>query len=136
MMVGFDEHAGVRLHELRMQARTLYEVGRWYDSVVAYVVAADFADAVGIRVDGNLLRMQARRLLVLAWASERWSGLSLEDVTPARRRGDPLGVRPVSRFWIQGSWLDRTRRAEPRKAVYVRIDRNDNVHRIGRISDD
>lgn len=89
------------LHELRTRARRLVDEGRLDEAMRGYVVAADHADAIGVRVEGEQLRARARQVVVYVWARARGLDVSFDDVTPVYVPANGLPIGPTRRFIVR-----------------------------------
>lgn len=91
---------------LRRAAVEHAERGQYDEAIRGYLIAADQADALGMRIEGLMLRTNARKVLVLAWARTRWSSTTLDDVVAVHSPSDRLRLGPTRRFRVRSAGLD------------------------------
>ena len=120
MKVDVLDLRATKLHELRAAAHELVETNGLHEAITAFLTAADYAQQIGLRLEADHLRSQARRVVVLAWARRASPMVRFADVVVRRSARDPLGLWPARRFRIM----------MPQEPVIVTIDRRDRVRRL------
>lgn len=110
--------------DLEDRARELADMDRDEDAADMYRVAADVREELGDAYYALTDRVAARRLLVTAWAKDRWPGqitwFSVFTVLPS---GGRHGDRESWTFRIISTHPDDSARVD----VTVRIDRRDRI---------
>ena len=115
-----------RLHELRVEARRLLDAGRSHEGVQMFLVAADLADELAMRVEAEQLRTNARRGVILIWARTRWPYVWFDHVVPVHAPSDALRLKPTRRFKIATPVVCEPS-GETRSGLEVFIDANDRI---------
>ena len=100
---------------LRRAAVEHAERGRYDEAIGAYLVAADRAAALGMRIECLVLQTNARRVIVLAWARPSWPSTTFDDVAAVHSPSDHLRLGPTRRFRVHSAGLD------------VLVDTNDRI---------
>jgi hypothetical protein len=94
--------SAARLHELRVGARRLVDEGKLPEAVRAYLVAADHAETIALRIEAEHLRSRARQVVVYIWARARWTSVEFDDVSMVQAPAKGLHLGPVRRFNVRG----------------------------------
>lgn len=92
-----------KLHTLRVRARELVDEGRFGEAMCRYVEAAEYADHIGVRVEGEQLRARARQVIVFVWARARGLDIGFDAVRPVYVPAGGLLIGPTRRFTIRTS---------------------------------
>ena len=81
------------MSDLLMAAQQLARLGRFTEAVEAFQVASDAFELEGAPVHARRARNEARTMVVVAWARERWGAMSVLTVMPRTHMPDAREAR-------------------------------------------